>query len=342
MAPPPKPKRKRAPPKPKVVVTGSGSEEEGVPALKRFKHNVGRKKATKTDLEVFGSHSPSGSEAGSDDEEEEEDEERGSDDLTPRPRKKKFRKPKKTEVPRVTVDAETTTMFELANPRDVIGGRVSERFVVLQEQAQKKKTARKEARIKMKERAARRARGEETESEEEDGDKEKVESVAGSERGTPAPRRGSPALLGAVAMAIGRGDLEDSQGEEADKGEKAEKEDDEDDDSDDVGELVETQYAPQMRIVDGQLVIDDASLEVDRSLDVRPFPLLPLELALIFLARRLVSVTSDLAKSSRSRPKIAWSTARRGGSRSLPPSGSRPTVTRFTRFVSRPLLPRPR
>lgn len=267
MAPPPKPKRKRAPPKPKVVVTGSGSDEDDTPALKRFKHNVGRKKATKTDLEVFGSQSPSGSEAGSDD-----DEERGSDESTPPVRKKKVKLTKK-EITRVIVDAETTTMFELANPRDVIGGRVSERFVVLQGRAQQQKQARKEARMRMKERAARRARGEETESEEEEAGVEKAETVAGSERGTPAPRKGSPALLDAVAMAIGRGDLENSQGEEADK-EKQAKDDDDEEDSDDVGELVETQYAPQMRIVDGKLVIDDASLEVDRSLDVCPVPLL--------------------------------------------------------------------
>ncbi|KAM0746376.1 hypothetical protein T439DRAFT_294088 [Meredithblackwellia eburnea MCA 4105] len=54
------------------------------------------------------------------------------------------------------------------------------------------------------------------------------------------------------------GDGDEERGGEG--GEDGEQEDDEDD----FGPLVESQYAPQMRIVDGQLVIDDSSLEIDR------------------------------------------------------------------------------
>lgn len=64
---------------------------------------------------------------------------------------------------------------------------------------------------------------------------------------------------------------DDDDGKKAD-GEGQEDEDeqggDDEGEGDEYGGLVESQYAPQMRIVDGQLVIDESSLVVDRALDV--------------------------------------------------------------------------
>ena len=94
----------------------------------------------------------------------------------------------------------------------------------------------------------------------------------GSRRSTPGPRQGSPALLDAVAAAMGRGDIDlmdKLAGKENDNVTVAGSDDE---DEDGYGELVETEYAPQMRIVDGELVIDEASLEVDRAARVRSLP----------------------------------------------------------------------
>ncbi|KAI5479784.1 hypothetical protein MNV49_002596 [Pseudohyphozyma bogoriensis] len=167
---------------------------------------------------------------------------------------------------RTVVNPEITKMSDLATARDTVDGRISSRGRDLQAKADAKKAARKAARLKMKERAARRARGEPSESEEEG-----QEEGAGGKEETPAPRAtrevsvasaavsraGSPALLDAFQATLerGEGDGEVNQEEGEEDG----------DDSDDMGDLQETQYAPQMRIVDGQLVIDDASLEVDRA-----------------------------------------------------------------------------
>lgn len=120
----------------------------------------------------------------------------------------------------------------------------------------------------------------------------------GLDGGGGVPRRvGSPDLLGRIAAAAagqglqegaegsqaGDAEMEDEdeweEGDEFDEdgnkkkkkkrgGGEGEDGDDEEDEEDYTG-LQETQYAPQMRIVDGQLVLDDASLEVDRAFDVR-------------------------------------------------------------------------
>ncbi|KAL8276375.1 hypothetical protein RQP46_011220 [Phenoliferia psychrophenolica] len=302
LPPPAKAKRVRNPRQPKVAppVNSDGevdAYDAAQPKKRKRKNKTGeRVQASKMDIALFGTPAEDGS--GDDDNDEdaedegessssEEDDpdlsaEEGSDgEMRPRRRKKLVRtkrrhnkKKKRTGSPeRVAVDEDVTTMSQLATARDSLSGRVSSRGMELMIKVEEKKRARRDARAKMRIRAAkntRRARGESVSEDEDDEDEDLVNSVdkrsqtpsrkgsptpslAGSRNATPgpAPRIGSPAALNLGADKENDGTAGSQAGEE--------------DDDDDYGDLVETEYAPQMRIVDGELVIDDSSLEVDRS-----------------------------------------------------------------------------
>ena len=216
--------------------------------------------------------------------------EEGSDgEMHPQRRKKvKRAKGRRASPERINVDPATTTMFDLATARDTLAGRVSERGKELTRKVEQKRLQRKAARQRMRDRAARKKRGESVSDDDEadqdpaanaDGKRSATTSRRGSptpsngsRRSTPGPRQGSPALLDAVAAAMGRGDIDlmdKLAGKENDNVTVAGSDDE---DEDGYGELVETEYAPQMRIVDGELVIDEASLEVDRAARVRSLP----------------------------------------------------------------------
>lgn len=258
-------KRKRAPAKPKKTPEEGGDDaDDPMPKKHRSKSKVGRKARTAVDEEIFGSG----------DEAMEVDSDADSDDSNAQTNKKK-KADRKLLVPVVIPD--TTTMSDLASARDNIGGRTSSRYDTLKQQERERKAARKTAREKQKARIKRMEAGEASESEEEG-----EEELDKEESATPKPQRGrvgSPAMLGALgvvaAAAVGnRGagfakmaGSDDDDEEEEEEGEKKSGDEDEDNDMDDY---TETRYAPQMRLVDGKLVVDDASLEVDRALDVSP------------------------------------------------------------------------
>ena len=154
---------------------------------------------------------------------------------------------------RINVDPVSTTMSELATAKDAVWGRESSRGRQMTQLVVDKKEQRRLARQKMKERTfnehARkqaRARGEDVPATDDEGASKEDATTTGRRSGSPAALNGDDAN-GAAAK-------------EADANEDEE-------DDDDVGELTETFYVPQMRIVDGQMVIDDASLEVDRAMD---------------------------------------------------------------------------
>lgn len=186
--------------------------------------------------------------------------------------------------PLTVVDPTKTKMSDLANPRDVLQGRTSSRFAADQVKAGNKKVARKLQRDKMKRREERRLQGL-PEEVEEDGDEENMakapDSPPGTRPGTPRLDKGKGLerdIFSRGAALLRGGDSDDDSvvggyGERVtrynDDGDEIDSEEEEEDDDDDGGALmVETQYAPQMRLVDGQMVLDDASLEVDRATDV--------------------------------------------------------------------------
>lgn len=116
----------------------------------------------------------------------------------------------------------------------------------------------------MRERAERRRNGDISEPGEDSGDDN---DAAAKKEEARTPRLESPAHLGLINAAI---ESEALAAESEADGLRKDSEDEEggDGDDEDAEGLTETQYAPQMRIVDGNLVVDEASLEVDRSLDV--------------------------------------------------------------------------
>jgi hypothetical protein len=256
-------------------VTDSEAEELAASQRSRKKKPIGRAKASKIDLMM-----QAGDDEGVDGEEGEEE---GEDEDG---NEKQRKRPKI--APLLVVDPGKTTMFELANSRDILQGRVSARFESDQIMTKNKKDARKLARDRMKARKARREAGEPSDDEEDLAEAAAAaESRAGSEApsmrapsATPSangmkrnpstastPRAGSPARLA-------RFDVVMFDEEDKDAGPKEPRLDedgyemDSDEEEDDGHDIVESQYAPQMRIVDGQMVIDDASLEIDRSKDV--------------------------------------------------------------------------
>lgn len=164
---------------------------------------------------------------------------------------------------RIHVDPVQTTMFELATARDAVWGRESSRGRQMTKLVIDKKEQRRIARVKMRQRTLKehakrqaRARGEDvpdTDGDEADGgERDEDGTLSGS-------RAGSPAVLSNTQRNADNADEVDATEAKADG--------EEDEEDDDVGELTETFYVPQMRMVDGQMVIDDASLEVDRAAD---------------------------------------------------------------------------
>ncbi|GJN89526.1 hypothetical protein Rhopal_002513-T1 [Rhodotorula paludigena] len=173
-----------------------------------------------------------------------------------------------------SVDASETTMAALAAVRPAFSiGRPSERTLFFeQRQFEKRKTAHERRREK-RERMKRRARGELSEEEEPEQEQQEQQEEKGEARremsATPAAQGAAIDVFGLQAMeedddgpvagpsgaGTAFGDNDDAATTAAGDGEEG----DEDNDG-----FVETQYAPQMRIIDGQLVIDESSLQIDR------------------------------------------------------------------------------
>lgn len=254
-------KKKKAPAKPRAPKKSKSVEaddEEGVTTKKKSK--VGRAIASKVDKEMFSKETTA--EVDENGEEIEKVIREGGEES-------------EEELP--VIEPAIWTMSQLSTPRDIIGGRTSTRFEDCQKRDAQIKAARNLRRKKMRDRASRIKKGldspepEEVEEEEEPVLK-KDESRANS-----------------VAKKVPRGDEEEDEDERemnrlkdiyGDDGEAGNAEagpvpkdldGEEEEEDDDLGELVETQYAPQMRIVNGEMVLDDASLEVDRSKDVSWF-----------------------------------------------------------------------
>ena len=309
--PPVIPKRTRGPNKPKiprarvmrmidgVEVEGFASDEEPVPKRRRA---VKKAKATKLDLEIFDNPKLDGHGAAADEEESGEPELDENGVAIPKKAKGK-KKAEEVELP--TVDSGTWTMSSISTPRDVIGGRISARFLDCQKKDIATKQARNLRRKKMRDRATRRAKGEPSASEAEDepvlpldhAEVKKNESRANSEKVVAGAKtaeqedaeelakmnrlypdeaeenervikenrknKEAPNPLPDLAPLA---DVDDPMVDHVREGTARAGEGEQEYDSD--GDLVETQYAPQMRIVDGEMVLDDASLEVDRSKDV--------------------------------------------------------------------------
>ncbi|GAA5944091.1 transcription factor TFIIIB subunit BDP1 [Sporobolomyces koalae] len=197
---------------------------------------------------------------------------------------------KEADAPLPTVDPSQTTMSQLADPNlkfDV--GRPSERTLFFEQQKIDKKTAMKLKRQKMKERQKRIADGGASGEDEDEDDRDDrtrtgedtdPQGVSGGR-----PRNTSPqALDAAEAMALigaTRSDqVDDPEGADTDEngdtdkdeekqldsaGKVGDRDEGEAEDEEDYSDLIETSYAPQMRIINGELVVDIESLEIDRS-----------------------------------------------------------------------------
>jgi hypothetical protein len=184
--------------------------------------------------------------------------------------------------PLPAVDPSQTTMSQLAaaNPGFEIG-RPSERTLFFEKQKVDRRTAMKLKRQKMKRKAAGLDTGSDAEGGNGDGDNRG--NGKGKEKGDSYRRDASPHVMDpAVAIALMGGIIQegdDDADEDSDNAglqelateEGVPKEGKEDgdegaeDDEDDYGDLAETTLAPQMRIVNGQLVLDEESLQIDRS-----------------------------------------------------------------------------
>ena len=311
------PKRMRGPNKPKIPVVKQKvmkmvdgvevevdvSDEEPAPKKRKSK-GPGRAKATKLDREIFDNPNLDG-EGGEGDEAEGEPELDENGVAIPKKGKGK-RKLEDEELP--TVDSGTWTMSSISTPRDVIGGRISGRFLDCQKKDIATKQARNLRRKKMRDRATRRAKGEPSASEAEEEPVLDAEGIKKNESRANSEKAAAPAKTAeqedAEELISMNGLYPDDTEENARNIAENRKNkiaaakrlpdlapledlDDEDDpmvdrpreeavraaegggdEYDSDGDLVESQYAPQMRIVDGEMVIDDASLEVDRSKDV--------------------------------------------------------------------------
>lgn len=255
----PKPKRrprKKKADKPLFEAEDESEEDEAAKAEKARQRKLDESAALALlpDTEVMSEYLSDGSESASDGER--------------RARRIRILRRKTTrEKARITVDPVFTTMSQIATTKDLVWGRESSRGRELTKVVATRKQQRKEARERQKQKLLARARGEVVDDDEE-------EDIIDKGSATPVERSrpGSPAALALLANAdddemerdarqVAAGD-KGSDDEGTTKG-------DADEDEDDFGELTETLYVPQMRLVDGQMVIDDASLEVDRALDAQ-------------------------------------------------------------------------
>ena len=318
---------------------GQSSSEDEYDKIKPKKRRVrAPPKRGKVDEMLFGDAESDGN--GSEDGEGEV--EAGSDGEPRKGRKKRSKKD--VDEPLPIVDPSQTTMSQLADPNLKFDlGRPSERTLFFEKQKVDRKTALKLKRQKMKARQKRKEQGLDSGSEDDpvDGNGARGEVLPGTTRDKGkgramadglGSRETSPQVLDAAkAMALIGGirgmDQDDGRDQSAgsEHGDSAmtdaiagssrkqtvedeEKMDETDDGEDDYGDLVETTYAPQMRIVNGQLVIDEESLQIDRS-QVRPFLRLLCGIYLWTLMHLIMysQRIQDLEKSWRSLLKIASS-----------------------------------
>lgn len=223
--------------------------------------------------------------------EEEEEEEGGQaagGDETPPPPSPK---------PLPPVEPDETLMATLADPKPKVAiGRPSERTIFFEEREQRLKAERKEMLRRKREKMKRRKKGlpvSDDEDEEQNGGE-------AAQAGTPAPaadggsQAGDEEAAGRDPFRLPSMGADDDEGDVGEGAEQfngldainralervegvAEAGDGRGTDEEDDGGFAETEWAPQMRIVDGQLVLDESSLQVERgnvsgswALDHRP------------------------------------------------------------------------
>ncbi|BGP24050.1 transcription initiation factor TFIIIB, Bdp1 subunit [Rhodotorula toruloides] len=269
----------------------AGEEEDEVDEYdkrkpKKRKKAARKPKKGKADAFLFGSDDGDEQAGGQRDEAGERDED-GSDGEDGAPKKKPAKKAKELPV----VDPSETLMAMLADPVPKVSiGRPSERTLFFEQRAKDRKKDRMKAkREKMKKRAkGGEASGEEQEEDEAEngaGGADEVRGLQDGERdGMPAPaaaqdKEVAPAANGDVDFFAAMGMRQMMEDDEAGAGKDGQMErspmngdgersdagglrnGDEGEEEDDFAEM---HYAPQMRIIDGQLVLDEQSLQIDR------------------------------------------------------------------------------
>lgn len=183
------------------------------------------------------------------------------------------------------VEPDETLMATLADPKPKLAiGRPSERTIFFEEREQRLKAERKEMLRRKREKMKRRKKGlpvSDDEDEEQNGGE-------AAQAGTPAPavdggsQAGDEEAAGRDPFRLTSMGADDDDEEEAGDGAEqfngldainralervegeAEAGDGRGTDEEDDGGFAETEWAPQMRIVDGQLVLDESSLQVER------------------------------------------------------------------------------
>ncbi|GAA6055902.1 hypothetical protein JCM3770_002352 [Rhodotorula araucariae] len=185
--------------------------------------------------------------------------------------KKAGAKAKAPPVELPAVDPSETLMADLASVRPKLSiGRPSERTLFFEQKSLDRKAALKEKRRRMK----LKAKGvwnsdDERDAQGADGDPAAREASATP---APAPAEGNAAALPEMevdeddAASIAQAGTSVAGGDE-DGTVRGDGYNDDDEGGEANDDFVETQYAPQMRIIDGQLVIDESSLQINRGGD---------------------------------------------------------------------------
>lgn len=168
----------------------------------------------------------------------------------------------------------TATMSELCVDPGV--GRISTRFEEIQRKAADLKEARKRARLRMKQRVKTDREGgrafDEPSEGEEDGAASGGGVGGGPAEGEAGPSKGSAAALDSLAAATRRGATDGNGGDPPGSpsgGNGGEVNEDASDDEDygapsDRGAGGANRFVPQMRVVNGQLILDQDSLQIDQ------------------------------------------------------------------------------
>lgn len=168
-----------------------------------------------------------------------------------------------SEVEEVPFDLSTATMSELCVDPGV--GRISSRFEEIQRKARDLKEARKAARLRMKQRVKVDREGgrafDEVSDEEAAGE--------GKEGEDEAPSKGSAAALDGLDIFRKKSSQHADEGQASEAGPSNSgpvepNEDQSDDDDYGASTSRSNQLAPQMRVVNGQLVLDQDSLQIDQ------------------------------------------------------------------------------
>lgn len=153
-------------------------------------------------------------------------------------------------------DASTTTMKDICI--DTGMGRISSRYIEIQKKAMDIKEARKAARLRMKSRLSKAKNPGENDSEDEEGPLT-LQEGGNAPNGAyvrPEHAAGSAAALDALA--------ESAKAAKRAENEAAGIENPPEEDEDDIDGVAEGAYAPQFRLVNGEMILDQESLVADR------------------------------------------------------------------------------